>query len=177
VLLGEMTRSYWFFLTAGSLIAFYLLLALTNINLEQRERALRFVFFIATVFLLAFAGNVVGLSWYHETAGPSGALYALEGLTYGFAILNAMVAGRKGVSFLRTSLRSIKNLLPFTFGLAIVIVLPIVATIDPVDFFTLSIRGVKVAGDVHLFCFFTGTIASLTFGLIRANLLQVRLSE
>ena len=121
------------------------------------------------VFLLAFAGNVAGLFWYKQTAGPSGALYGLEGLTYGFAFLNAIMLYKKGMHFLRSFLRSFQNFLPLVLGLAIVIVIPIVAVIDPVDFFTLSIQGVKVAGGVHLFCFFTGIATSLIFGFVTSG--------
>ncbi len=169
VLLGKISWNSWFFLTAGSLTAFYSFFALTNFNLEAKVRTLRFIFCVAMVFLLAFAGNVAGLFWYKQTAGPSGALYGLEGLTYGFAFLNAVMLHKKGMHFLRSFLRSFQNFLPLVLGLAIVIVIPIVAVIDPVDFFTLSIQGVKVAGGVHLFCFFTGIATSLIFGFVTSG--------
>ena len=51
-------------------------------------------------------------------------------------------------------------------GIAIVIVVPSLALVDPVDFFTLTLQGVKVAAGVHLFGFFVGVGASLVFSFL-----------
>ena len=105
VLLGKVSWDYWFILTVGILIAWYVLFSLTNIYLEARQRALRFGFCVGMVFVIAFLGDFAALFYYPQTAGPSGAIYALIGLTYGFGISNTVLLFKAGRASLKLHLR------------------------------------------------------------------------
>ena len=169
VFLGKMPWMLWFLSTVVTLIIFYTLFVITNFNLDSRERSLRFFECIALVFIISWISDIVGLYWYGETAGPSGVIYSLMGLMYGFIISNISVEVRNWKNSLMTSIRRSKNFMPFFTAPLIGIVFTLYAIGNPSEFFSLSLNGVRVASDVHIFCFFIGAVVSAIIGVARGS--------
>ncbi|MCL4519461.1 MAG: hypothetical protein M1587_09715 [Thaumarchaeota archaeon] len=169
VFLGKAPWRLWFLSTVAILSVFYILFVVTNLNLDSRERSRRFFEGIFLIFAISWVGDIVGLYWYGETAGPSGVIYSLLGIMYGFIISNIIVEVRVWKDSLVNFIRKSGNFMPFSLSLAIGIIFALYAVGNPSGFFSLSLNGVKVAGGVHVFCFVVGALVSAIIGITRGN--------
>lgn len=169
VFLGKAPWRLWFLSTAAIMSVFYILFVVTNFNLDSRERSRRFFEGILLMFMISWTSDIVGLYWYSETAGPSGVIYSLLGIMYGFIISNITVEVRTWRDSLVAFIRKSNNFMLFSLSLAIGIVFPLYAVANPSGFFSLTLNEVKVASDVHVFCFIAGTFVATLIGILRGR--------
>jgi membrane associated rhomboid family serine protease len=74
------------------LFSFYILFAITNFKLSEKEKSTRIRFVLLVIFSVAVLSNLLWIVLVPNGSGlgSSGIVYAFEGVTFGFALLSSL---------------------------------------------------------------------------------------